>query len=119
MSSNCEKETKPLLDFKFNNLKSRKGFVSCSLFAHFKCGRRLSFTKFGLKSEERIFYHKVVPPKDADRNANNEDPDQTTPQSVQKSAHNLHGERRRMISVDNFFLFLRLLFFALLLLYGT
>ena len=36
MSSNCEKEMKPLLDFKFNNLKSWK---------------------------------------DADRNANNEDPD--------------------------------------------
>ena len=32
--------------------------------------------------------------------------------------HN-HGVQRRMISVDNFFVFLRLLFFALLLLYKT
>ena len=31
----------------------------------------------------------------------------------------IHGVKRRMISVDNFFVFLRLLFFALLLLYGT
>ena len=31
----------------------------------------------------------------------------------------LHGVQRRMISVDNFFVFLRLLFFALLLLYET
>ena len=30
-----------------------------------------------------------------------------------------HGVQRRMISVDNFFIFLRLLFFALLLLYVT
>ena len=30
-----------------------------------------------------------------------------------------HGVQRRMISVDNFFVFLRLLFFALLLLYVT
>ena len=30
-----------------------------------------------------------------------------------------HGVQRRMISVDNFFVFLRLLFFALLLLYET
>ena len=29
------------------------------------------------------------------------------------------GVQRRMISVDNFFVFLRLLFFALLLLYAT
>ena len=32
---------------------------------------------------------------------------------------NTHGVQRRMISVDNFFLFLRLLFFALLLLFVT
>ena len=31
----------------------------------------------------------------------------------------IHGVQRRMISVDNFFVFLRLLFFALLLLYVT
>ena len=31
----------------------------------------------------------------------------------------LHGVQHRMISVDNFFVFLRLLFFALLLLYVT
>ena len=30
-----------------------------------------------------------------------------------------HGVQHRMISVDNFFVFLRLLFFALLLLYVT
>ena len=30
-----------------------------------------------------------------------------------------HGWQHRMISVDNFFVFLRLLFFALLLLYVT
>ena len=30
-----------------------------------------------------------------------------------------HGVQRRMISVDNFFVFLRLLFFALLMLYVT
>ena len=30
-----------------------------------------------------------------------------------------HGVQRRMISVDNFFVFLRLLFFAVLLLYVT
>ena len=30
-----------------------------------------------------------------------------------------HGVQRRMISVDNFFIFLRLLFFAVLLLYVT
>ena len=30
-----------------------------------------------------------------------------------------HGLQRRMISVDNFFVFLRLLFFALFLLYVT
>ena len=30
-----------------------------------------------------------------------------------------HGVQRRMISVDNFFVFFRLLFFALLLLYET
>ena len=30
----------------------------------------------------------------------------------------LHGVQRRMISVDNFFVFLRLLFFAVLLLYA-
>ena len=30
-----------------------------------------------------------------------------------------HGLQRRMISVDNFFVFLRLLFFAVLLLYVT
>ena len=30
-----------------------------------------------------------------------------------------HGVQRRMISVDNFFIFLKLLFFALLLLYVT
>ena len=34
-------------------------------------------------------------------------------------ANNRHGVQRRMISVDNFFVFLRLLFFALLLLYAT
>ena len=32
---------------------------------------------------------------------------------------NQHGVQRRMISVDNFFVFLRLLFFAVLLLYVT
>ena len=31
----------------------------------------------------------------------------------------MHGVQRRMISVDNFSVFLRLLFFALLLLYET
>ena len=31
----------------------------------------------------------------------------------------MHGVQRRIISVDNFFVFLRLLFFALLLLYET
>ena len=31
----------------------------------------------------------------------------------------MHGVQRRMISVDNFFVFLRFLFFALLLLYVT
>ena len=31
----------------------------------------------------------------------------------------VHGVQRRMISVDNFFVFLRLLYFALLLLYVT
>ena len=31
----------------------------------------------------------------------------------------VHGVQRRMISVDNFFVFLRLLFFAVLLLYET
>ena len=31
----------------------------------------------------------------------------------------IHGVQRRMISVDNFYVFLRLLFFALLLLYVT
>ena len=31
----------------------------------------------------------------------------------------MHGVQRRMISVDNFFVFLRLLFFAMLLLYET
>ena len=31
----------------------------------------------------------------------------------------LHGVQRKMISVGNFFIFLRLLFFALLLLYVT
>ena len=31
----------------------------------------------------------------------------------------MHGVQRRMISVDNFFIFLRLSFFALLLLYVT
>ena len=31
----------------------------------------------------------------------------------------IHGVQRRMISVDNFFVFLRFLFFALLLLYKT
>ena len=30
-----------------------------------------------------------------------------------------HGVQRKMISVDNFFVFLRLLFFALLMLYVT
>ena len=35
------------------------------------------------------------------------------------SASTSHGVQRRMISVDNFFVFLRLLFFALLLLYET
>ena len=33
--------------------------------------------------------------------------------------HLYHGVQRRMISVDNFFVFLRLLFFALLLLFVT
>ena len=36
-----------------------------------------------------------------------------------QSAHKKHGVQRRMILVDNFFVFLRLLFFALLLLYVT
>ena len=31
----------------------------------------------------------------------------------------IHGVQRRMISVDNFFIFLKLLFFVLLLLYVT
>ena len=31
----------------------------------------------------------------------------------------MHGVQRRMISVDNFFVFLRLFFFAVLLLYVT
>ena len=35
------------------------------------------------------------------------------------SAQLQHGLQRRMISVDNFFVFLRLLFFAVLLLYVT
>ena len=35
-----------------------------------------------------------------------------------RSSH-MHGVQRRMISVDNFFVFLGLLFFALLLLYVT
>ena len=34
-------------------------------------------------------------------------------------AETIHRVQRRMISVDNFFVFLRLLFFALLLLYVT
>ena len=38
----------------------------------------------------------------------------TQPTNIRK-----HGVQRRMISVDNFFVFLRLLFFALLLLYVT
>ena len=37
---------------------------------------------------------------------------------LRHEAH-MHGVQRRMISVDNFFVFLRLLFFALLLLYVT
>ena len=37
---------------------------------------------------------------------------------IQRYSQN-HGVQRRMISVDNFFVFLRLLFFALLLLYVT
>ena len=36
-----------------------------------------------------------------------------------QAANVIHGVQRRMISVDNFFVFLRLLFFALLLLYET
>ena len=39
---------------------------------------------------------------------------------VRTNAHSpFHGVQRRMISVVNFFIFLRLLFFALLLLYVT
>ena len=41
-------------------------------------------------------------------------------QSSNTSAEDIgHGVQRRMISVDNFFVFLRFLFFALLLLYVT
>ena len=40
-------------------------------------------------------------------------------QAVDKGSVGKHGVQRRMISVDNFFVFLRLLFFALLLLYVT
>ena len=38
---------------------------------------------------------------------------------LNKLTHSLHGVQHRMISVDNFFVFLILLFFALLLLYET
>ena len=44
-----------------------------------------------------------MPPDNEDSIANSEDP--------------VHGVQRRMISVDNFFVFLRLSFFAVLLLY--
>ena len=39
--------------------------------------------------------------------------------SVNNKDAEYHGVQRRMISVDNFFVFLRLLFFAVLLLYAT
>ena len=38
---------------------------------------------------------------------------------VSKSSQLFHGVQHRMISVDNFFVLLKLLFFALLLLYET
>ena len=38
---------------------------------------------------------------------------------TEKTVQTEHGVQRKMISVDNFFVFLRLLFFALLLLYVT
>ena len=39
--------------------------------------------------------------------------------NIQDRVNSTHGVQRRMISVDNFFVFLRLLFFAVLLLYET
>ena len=39
--------------------------------------------------------------------------------SAWRNFQSFHGVQRKMISVDNFFVFLRLLFFALLLLFVT
>ena len=39
--------------------------------------------------------------------------------AMDMNLESVHGVQRRMISVVNFFVFLRLLFFALLLLYAT